>query len=101
MTFLYYNGEDLPYMSDDSGLATSTVKGTQPIPPTWRHLGMDLICDLPESEDGYKHSLVTVIYLSKYVAVRPLKTKTSQEVIQNLRIFTSISDYLILSSTTR
>ena len=46
---------------------------------------MDLICDLPESEEGYKHILVTVCYLSKYVAVRPLKTKTSQEVIQNLK----------------
>ena len=44
-------------------------KELQPIPPTWRHLGKDLICDLPESEDGYNHSLVTVCYLSKYVAV--------------------------------
>ena len=88
MAFLYCKGEDLPYMSDDSGLATSTAKETPPIPPpskTWRHIGMDLICDLPESEEGYKHILVTVCYLSKYVAVRPLKTKTSQEVIQNLK----------------
>ena len=28
MAFLYYNGKDLPYLSDDSGLATSTAKGT-------------------------------------------------------------------------
>ena len=46
---------------------------------------MDLICDLSESEDGYKHILVTVCYLSKYVAVRPLKSKTSEEVIKNLK----------------
>ena len=46
---------------------------------------MDLICDLCESEDGYKHVLVIVCYLSKYVVVRPLKTKTSEEVIQNLK----------------
>ena len=46
---------------------------------------MDLICDFSESEDGYKHILVTVSYLSKYVAVRPLKSKTSEEVIKNLK----------------
>ena len=38
-----------------------------------------------ESEDGYKHVLVIVCYLSKYVVVRPLKTKTSEEAIQNLK----------------
>ena len=46
---------------------------------------MDLICDFSESEDGYKHILVSVCYLSKYVAVRPLKSKTSEEVIKNLK----------------
>ena len=46
---------------------------------------MDLICDLCESEDGYKYVLVIVSYLSKYVVVRPLKTKSSEEVIQNLK----------------
>ena len=63
-------------------------KKLHPIPPptkTWKHIGMDLICDLCESEDGYKHVLVIVCYLSKYVVVRPLKTKTSEEAIQNLK----------------
>ena len=41
--------------------------------------------DLPETPDGYKHVLVTVCYLSKYVAARPLKTKTTTEVIQQLQ----------------
>ena len=71
-----------------AALPPQPQKKLQPIPPpskTWRHIGMDQICALPESEEGYKHILVTVCYLSKYVAVRPLKTKTSQEVIQNLK----------------
>ena len=46
---------------------------------------MDLICDLPVSSEGFKHVLVTVCYLSKFVVVRPLKRKTSEEVIQNLQ----------------
>ena len=46
-----------------AALPLQPQKKLQPIPPpskTWRHIGMDLICDLPESEDGYKHLLVTV-----------------------------------------
>ena len=46
---------------------------------------MDLICDLPVTRLGFKHILVTVCYLSKYVLARPLKTKTSEEVIQQLK----------------
>ena len=59
----------------------------QPIPPPdtpWKHIGMDLICDLPETSEGYKHVLVTVCYLSKYVVARPLKSKTTSEVIAQL-----------------
>ena len=51
-----------------AALPPQPQKKLQPIPPpskTWRHIGMDLICDLPESEEGYKHILVTVCYLSK------------------------------------
>ena len=45
---------------------------------------MDFILShFSESEDGYKHILLSVCYLSKYVAVRPLKSKTSEEVIKN------------------
>ena len=54
-------------MSNDSGLATTTAKEAPANPTsskTWKHIGMDLICDLSESEDGYKHILVTVCYLS-------------------------------------
>ena len=53
-----------------AALPPQPQKKLQPIPPpskTWRHIGMDLICDLPESEEGYKHILVTVCYLSKYM----------------------------------
>ena len=59
----------------------------QPIPPPdgpWKHIGMDL-CDFPETPDGYKHILVTVCYLSKYVVARALKRKTTDEVIRELQ----------------
>ena len=71
-----------------AAFAPQPLKKLQPIPPptkTWKHIGMDLICDFSESEDGYKHILVTVCYLSKYVAVRPHKSKTSEEVIKYLK----------------
>ena len=45
---------------------------------------MDL-CDFPETPDGYKHTLVTVCYLSKYVVARALKSKTTDEVIRELQ----------------
>lgn len=50
------------------------------IPPEkpWTHIGVDLICDLQENREEYKHILVSVCYLSKYCAVRPLKTKTGK-----------------------
>ena len=53
-----------------AALPLQPLKKLQRIPPpskTWRHLGIDLICALPESEDGYKHILVTVCYLSQYM----------------------------------
>ena len=71
-----------------AALPPQPQKKLQPIQPptkTWKHIGMDLICDLCESEDGYKLVLVIVCYLNKYVVVRPLKTKTSEEVIQYLK----------------
>ena len=49
------------------------------------HIGMDLISDLTISEEGFKHILVTVCYLSKCVIARPLKTKTSQKIIHQLQ----------------
>ena len=71
-----------------AALPPQPQKKLQPIPPptkTRKHIGMDLICDFSEGEDGYTHILVTVCYLSKYVAVRHLKSKTSEEVINNLK----------------
>ena len=59
----------------------------QPIPPPdqpWKHIGIDLVCDLLENTEGYKHLLVTTCYLSKFCAVRPLKTKKSREVLAQL-----------------
>ena len=48
------------------------------------HVGIDLICDMSITSNGYKHILVIVCYLSKYVLARPLKSKTTEEVIKNL-----------------
>ena len=62
-------------------------KKLQPIPPPdrpWVHVGIDLICDMPITSNGYKHILVIVCYLSKYIPARPLKSKTTKEVIENL-----------------
>ena len=87
-----------------AALPPQTQEKLQPIPPPfnmWKHIGMDPICDFSESEDGYKHILVTVCYLSKYVEVRPLKSKTSEEVIKNLKDIYLIWDYPILFSTTK
>ena len=59
----------------------------QPIQPPevpWQHIGVDLICDLPLSKEGYLHLLVAVDYLSKFVVARPLKSKRSHEVIEQL-----------------
>ena len=39
---------------------------------------------MPENYLGYKHVLVLVCYLSKFVIARPLKTKTSAEVVAEL-----------------
>ena len=40
---------------------------------------------MPSNEFGYLHILVAVCYLSKFVVARPLKRKTSAEVIDGLR----------------
>ena len=59
----------------------------QPIPPPkfpWHHIGIDLVTDLPSNSEGYQHILVVVCYLTKFVAARPLLTKTTQSVIDAL-----------------
>ena len=45
---------------------------------------MDLFVEMPQNEFGYEHVLVIVCYLSKYVIARPLKTRTSAEVVAEL-----------------
>ena len=57
----------------------STKKPIQPPSRTWKHIGMDSICDLPVSSEGFKHVLVTVCYLRK----------NSEEVIKIFKISTS------------
>ena len=64
---------------------TASLPRQPPPSHPWKHIGMDLVCELPESVDGYKHILVFVCYLSKYVVARPLKSKTSEEVVGNLQ----------------
>ncbi|KAI6661751.1 Gag-pol fusion protein [Oopsacas minuta] len=57
-----------------ASLPPQPQKKLHPIPPPdypWVHIGMDLVCDLPMTTEGYKHILVTVCYLSKYVLARP------------------------------
>ncbi len=60
----------------------------QPIPPPeepWSHCGIDLICDLPANPMGFRHILVIVCYLTKFVAARALKTKTTRELLYKLQ----------------
>ena len=71
-----------------AALPPQPQKKLQPIPPPnrpWKHIGIYLISDLPQTPDGFKHILVTVCYLSKYVVARALKSKTSNEVIDQLQ----------------
>ena len=39
---------------------------------------------MPSNEQGYNHILVLVCYLTKYVTARPLRTKTTKEVLHHL-----------------
>ena len=69
-----------------AALPPQPQKKLQPIPPPdqpWKHIGIDLVCDLQENAEGYKH-IVTICYLSKVCAVRLLKTKRSSEVLAQL-----------------
>ena len=63
----------------------------RPIAPPdrpWKHVGVDLIIDVPSlypDSDGYRHILVIVCYLSKYVLARPLLDRTTDSVIVALQ----------------
>ena len=56
----------------------------QPIPPPeepWYHCGIDLVCNMPRTTQGFLHIVVIVCYLTKFVIARPLMTKTSREIL--------------------
>ena len=74
----------MPPVSSRLSEDTQPQRALQPIIPPerpWQHIGVDLFVDMPTDERGYKHVLVAVCYLSKYVVARPLKTKTTAEVV--------------------
>ncbi|KAI6658689.1 hypothetical protein LOD99_10984 [Oopsacas minuta] len=56
------------------------------VPPKqpWYPVGIDLVVDLPSNSSGYKHILVVVCYLSKFVTAGPLFTKTTKSVLDAL-----------------
>ena len=59
----------------------------QPIPPPeepWTYCGIHLVCQLPANSTGFRHILVIVCYLTKFVAARAL-TKTKREVLDKLQ----------------
>ncbi|KAI6660171.1 PEP-CTERM domain protein [Oopsacas minuta] len=61
----------------------------QPIPPPeepWCHCGIDLVRNKSRTVLGFQHILVIVCYLSKFVIARPLKTKTSKEILDCLQV---------------
>jgi len=47
-------------------------------------IGIDLILGLPETKEGYKGILVITEYLSKYPYAVPIKSKTAEEIAENL-----------------
>ena len=49
------------------------------------HCGIDLVCELPVNSTGFRHILVIVCYLTKFVAARALKSKTTIEVLDKLQ----------------
>ena len=50
-------------------------------------IGIDLVFGLPTTTDGYKGILVIVDSLSKYVWTRPIKSKTEDEIAENLKSY--------------
>lgn len=50
------------------------------VPIPWWEIHIDLIVELPETANGYKHILVVKDSLTKWVVMVPLRTKTAVEV---------------------
>ena len=51
-----------------------------PVRGMFERIGMDLVFGLPETEDGFVGMLVITEYLSKFVWVTPIKSKTAIEI---------------------
>ena len=43
------------------------------------------MCDMPANSIGFRHFLVIVCYLTKFMVARALKTKTTKEVLEKLQ----------------
>ena len=85
--FLYFEVKTCHACQLTSALPHQPQRKLQPTPPPvqpWYHIGIDLVCDLQHNSDGYKYLLVTACYLSKFCAVRPLRNKTTKEVLRQL-----------------
>ena len=85
--FLYFEVKTCHVCQLTPALPPQPQRKLQPIPPPiqpWYHIGIDLVCDLQQNSDGYKHLLVTTCFLSKFCAVRPLRNKTTKEVLRQL-----------------
>ena len=70
----------------DSSLSKSKLELHPIVAPRspCHHIGIDLVTDLPSNSQGYKHIIVVVCNLSKFVAARPLHTKTTRSVLDAL-----------------
>ena len=55
---------------------------------------MDIIEDLPPSSDGYKHLLMIVDGYSRFIHAYPMKSKTSLEIVRNLRIYLMSTNFV-------
>ena len=49
------------------------------------HCGIDLVCNISRTSQGFLHRVVIVCYLNKFVVARPLSTKTSKEIVGYLQ----------------
>ena len=77
----------MPAVSDDCISPPQPQRKLHPIVPPkqpWYHVRMDLVVELPNNSSGYKHILVVVCYLSKFVTARPLSTKSTKSVLDAL-----------------
>ena len=80
--------QNLPHLPDFCRSLTSASARTPANRPS---RGIDLVCNMSRTAFGFQHILVIVCYLSKFFITRPLKTKTSREILVCLQdIYLSI-----------